>query len=150
MAGDSCKDCVTSHSYSIGDSENPHGKVTNETDQNGSFFLYNHSEETDLKNKRSINYNFVGDYVVDKVDLNPKANHTVTYLNFMQFKTSSPAFNLTDSESFEFVDGWLGLKSAKKTNESTYDNSHNFMDQLIANKMIEEDNKQFSIYIAEE
>lgn len=68
----------------------------------------------------------------------------------MQFKTSKPAFNLTDSESFEFVDGWLGLKSAKKTNESTYDNSHNFMDQLIANKMIEEDNKQFSIYIAED
>jgi hypothetical protein len=106
--------------------------------------LYQHLEE-DSKNKE---YSFVGDYVTDTVNMNP-ANNTSADLTFLTVKTSSPDFNLTSTANFVSVDGWVGLKSAK-ISENTTDNTKNFMDQLVDNGIIPKENKTFAMYIAEE
>jgi hypothetical protein len=101
--------------------------------------------EEDSKNNE---YSFVGDYVIDSVDMTP-GNHTSADLTFMTFKNSTPDFNLTSTANFISVDGWLGLMSAK-ISENTTDNTKNFMDQLVDNGVIPKENKTFAMYIAED
>ena len=48
----------------------------------------------------------------------------------MTFKESNPDFNLTSTDNFISVDGWVGLKSAKISDNTTA-KSYNFMDQLV-------------------
>lgn len=66
-------------------------------------------------------------------------------LNFLSITAANPRFKPVLHE--QDFDGWVGLKSKKQP--ETEDVPLNFLDQLVAQGLIDANKKMFSMYIAD-